>query len=91
MKFMLTFTLQPGTRNEAIARFLKTGGQPPKGVKLLGRWTSADLSKGYDLLESDDPSALTELALQWSDVIEMSTVPVVEDKELGDVLKRGGY
>jgi hypothetical protein len=43
------------------------------------------------LLESDDPSALTELALQWSDVIEMSIVPVVEDKELGDVLKRGGY
>ena len=91
MKFMLTFTLQPETRNEAIARFLKTGGQPPKGVKLLGRWTSADLSKGYDLLESDDPSALTELALQWSDLIEMNTVPVVEDKELGDVLKRGGY
>jgi len=33
MKFMLTFTLQPATRNEAIARFLKTGGQPPKGAK----------------------------------------------------------
>jgi len=91
MKFMLTFTLQPETRNEAIARFLKTGGQPPKGVKLLGRWTSADLSKGYELLESDDPSALTELALHWSDLMEMYTVPVVEDKELGDVLKRGGY
>jgi len=56
MKFMLTFTLQPATRNEAIARFLKTGGQPPKGAKLLGRWTSTDLSEGYDLLESDDPS-----------------------------------
>ena len=91
MKFMLTFTLQPGTRNEAIARFLKTGGQSPKGAKRLGRWTSTDLSKGYDLLESDDPSALTELALQWSDLIEMNIVPVVEDKELGDVLKRGGY
>jgi hypothetical protein len=91
MKFMLTFTLQPETRNKAIERFLKTGGQPPKGVKLLGRWTSTDLSKGYDLLESDDPGALTELALQWSDLIEMNIVPVVEDKELGDVLKKGGY
>ena len=91
MKFMLTFTLQSATRNEAIARFLKTGGQPPKGVKLLGRWTSADFSKGYDLLESDDPSALTELALQWSDLTEMNVVPVVEDRELGEVLKKGGY
>jgi len=36
MKFMLTFTLKPETkgRDEAIARFKKTGGQPPKGVKL---------------------------------------------------------
>jgi uncharacterized protein DUF3303 len=91
MKFMLTFTLQPATRNEAIARFLKTGGPPPKGAKLLGRWTSTDLSKGYDLLESDDPSSLTELALQWSDLMEMHIVPVVEDKELGEVLKRGGH
>jgi hypothetical protein len=78
-------------RNEAIARFLKTGGQPPKGAKLLGRWTSADLSKGYDLLESDDRGALTELALQWSDLMEMNIVPVVEDKDLGEVLKRGGF
>ena len=36
MKFMLTFTLQPDTRNEAIARFLKTGGQPPKGSEAIG-------------------------------------------------------
>ncbi|MEP6886972.1 MAG: DUF3303 family protein [Nitrospirales bacterium] len=31
-------------RDEAIQRFLKTGGQPPKGAKLLGRWTAADLA-----------------------------------------------
>ena len=39
MKFMLTFTLKPETkgRDEAIARFKKTGGQPP-------------ISRGFDLL-----------------------------------------
>jgi hypothetical protein len=63
MKFMLTFTMKPDKRNEAIARFMKTGGQPPKGATLLGRWTRADFSQGYDLLESDDTSALTEMAL----------------------------
>ncbi len=56
MKFMLTFTMKPELRerDEAIARFKKTGGQPRKGAKLLGRWTAADFSGGYDLLESDD-------------------------------------
>ena len=93
MKFMLTFTfsLQGNKRNEAIARFLKTGGQPPKGAKLLGRWTRADFSQGYDLLETDDPGALAEFALQWSDLMEVEVVPVLEDKELGEVLKRAGH
>jgi hypothetical protein len=48
MKFMLTFgiTTESKTCDEAIARFKKTGGQPPAGVKFLGRWTAADFSGG---------------------------------------------
>ncbi|MDQ3731244.1 MAG: DUF3303 domain-containing protein, partial [Pseudomonadota bacterium] len=51
-----TFTMKPEVkgRDEAIAQFKKTDGQPPKGAKLLGRWTAAYFSGGYDLLESDD-------------------------------------
>jgi len=92
MKFMLTFSWKPDTktRDEAIARFKKTGGQPSKGAKLLGRWTRADFSGGFDLLESEDPKALTEFALMWSDLMELTIVPVVEDQELSEVLKRIG-
>ena len=92
MKFMLTFTMKPEAkgRYEAIARFQKTGGQPPKGAKLLGRWTAADFSGGFDLLESDDVKALTEFALMWSDLMELRIVPVIEDAEFSEVLKRGG-
>ena len=90
MKFMLTFAIRPDTkgRDEAIARFKKTGGQPPKGVKLIGRWTAADFSGGFDLLESDEVKALTEFALGWSDVMELKLVPVIEDAELSAVLQR---
>lgn len=90
MKFMMTFSWKPDlqARAEAIARFKKTGGLPPKGVKLVGRWTRADFSGGFDLLESDDPKALTEFALMWSDLMELSIVPVVDDSELAEVLTR---
>ena len=88
MKFMLTFTIKLEGRDEAIARFKKTGGQPPKGVKLLGRWTAADFSGGFDLLESDDVKALTEFALMWSDLMDLNIMPVLEDAELSEVLKR---
>src|SRR5207253_2772076 len=92
MKFMLTFVIKPESkgRDEAIARFKKIGGQLPKGAKLLGRWTAADFSGGFDLLESDDAKALTEFSLMWSDIMQLKLVPVIEDAELGDVLTRTG-
>jgi hypothetical protein len=90
MKFMLTFSLKPETkaRDEAIGRFKATGGRSPKGAKLLGRWTAADFSGGFDLLESDDVRALTEFSLMWSDLMELKMVFVIEDSELGEVLNR---
>jgi hypothetical protein len=92
MKFMLTFDWKPSTatRDEGISRFRKTGGQPPKGATLLGRWTRADFSGGYDLIESDDPQALAEFALMWSDLMDLKISPVLEDQPLSDVLERIG-
>ena len=92
MHHMLTFsfTHTKGSRDEAIARFKQTGGQPPAGAKLLGRWTAADFSQGFVLLESDDATALTEFALQWSDLLDLRLVPVVEDAALLAVLQRTG-
>lgn len=92
MKFMLTFTIpsDQNQRNESIARFKTTGGQPPQGAKLLGRWTQLDMSKVYVLVESDDPKALAGYAIDWSDLLEVETVPVMEDQDLSDVLTRVG-
>ncbi len=84
MKFMLTFSIKPEAkgRDEAIARFKRTGGQPPAGVKLISRWTAADFAGGYVLLEGEDATALTHFSLMWSDLLELKLVPVVEDVQL---------
>ena len=92
MKFMTTFSIIPESkgRDEAIRRFRETGGIPPKGVDLLGRWTRADFSGGFALVESDDAKVLTEFALMWSDLIQLSIVPVVDDESLATVLQKRG-
>ncbi len=92
MLFMMTFHWEPDPKNrdEGIARFRKTGGQPPEGVKLLGRWTRADFSGGFDLLESDNPQALAEFALMWSDLMALTITPVLEDEQLSNALQRLG-
>ena len=90
LKFLLTFSLHgdKDARNEAIARFKKTKGEPPKGVKLLGRVTRLDFSKVYVLVESQDAAALAQYAFEWSDLMEVHTVPVMDDARLMEVLER---
>ena len=92
MKFILTFAMAPdgAQREEAIARFKRTGGRPPAGVSRLGRWTAADFSGGYLLVETQDAGALTEFSLMWSDLMELNVVPVLDDAELNEVLQRTG-
>ena len=92
MKFILTFNWAPDTqsRAEAIARFSETGGLPPEGVTLLGCWTRADLSGGFDLLETTDASKLAEFAYQWSDLMRQEITPVLDDQDLGEVIRHVG-
>jgi len=88
MKFMLTFKMKPDTKqqSEAFARFLNAAGKAPAGAKLLGRWTKLDFSGGFVLLESETPKPLLDFSLWWSDLMELSLVPVVEDQELADAV-----
>jgi hypothetical protein len=57
-------------------------------VKLVSRWTAADFSGGWVLLECDDATAVMHFALTWSDLLELRLVPVVEDAQLLDALGR---
>jgi hypothetical protein len=86
MKFMMTWKIPPTQMASAVARFLKTGGTPPKGIKMLGRWHGAGL--GFALADSKDGKALYEWIAEWSDLLDMSVQPVVEDREAAAVLRR---
>jgi hypothetical protein len=92
MKYICYFNWEPNTaqQSEAIRRFKATGGQPPAGASLLGRWIRADFMGGVCLLESNDPKALTEFSLMWSDVMTLQIIPIIEDAEFVQVLERTG-
>lgn len=86
MKFMVTWSTQAVHQKEAIARFLKTGGGPPAGVKMLGRWHSA--GGGFVLCETNDAKAIYEWTGQWSDLLDFTVTPVLDDAEAADVFKK---
>ena len=92
MTFMLRFKFKPDlkARDAGIARFRRTGGKPPKGATIVGRWTCADFSGGFALMESKDTRALAQFALDWSDLMDVSISPVLTDVDLLQTLKRVG-
>ena len=91
MKFMVSYELLHDTRDEAIKRFKKSQGAAPAGVTMLGRWHRADASGGFTLVETNDARTITDFALEWSDLLRISAVPVIDDAQLSeafDILSR---
>ena len=56
------------------------------GIVQLGRWHIVGTQRGFRLVETDDPVALSKLSIYWSDLIDMQVVPVVDDEQIGKAL-----
>ena len=86
MKIMTTWSLKPGAFSEAVKRFLAGEATPPEGATLLGRWHSADLSIGFTLTETSDPTTLYRASTPWADLLDLKAYIVIEDNEAGPIL-----
>ena len=85
MRFISSWTFPPGHLNPAIKRFLETGGTPPEGVKMLGRWHGMD-GRGFAISEATDIKAIYRSYVEWADLHELTVTPCVDDTELGPIL-----
>jgi hypothetical protein len=91
-KYMITWQLPPGTRNEAIKRFMGTdAARPPDGLKELGRWHAAKGDAGYLVVETENPKFITNWLLKWSDLMVYEVEPVITDEELGELFVKHGF
>ena len=84
MKYMMSWTINPGFYKAAVARFLATGAPLPEGMKLIGRWHAPGSTCGWLLVEGTIEDAY-EHASEWADLLEMQVTPVVEDAEAGAI------
>ena len=83
MKFMSTWTLLPGSVKAAAEQFLTSGGGEPEDVTVLGRWHNVDCSGGFALYETNNLASLHLGSAKWADLLEITTLPVIEDAEAG--------
>lgn len=86
MLFMSSYQILPGNRDAVIQRFAQTGGKPPKGVELLGRWHDVGSGKGVSIFEADSVASAAAWQLQWNDLMEIHVQPVLTDEQLAALL-----
>ncbi len=81
-----SYVYQAENRDEVHRRFLETGGTPPAGIEMLGRWHAADGNGGFFLAETDDASALARWLQDWTDLIDFRVTPVLTDQAFGELI-----
>lgn len=86
MLFMTCYTFRPEHRQAAVERFATTGGPPPEGVKMVGRWHDAGMQRGFTLADADDVEAVARWCHQWADLLTFEIVPVLDDEQIMRVL-----
>jgi hypothetical protein len=86
MKFIVQWDGLPSAENAVIERFMKTGGRPPEGITLLGRWHAIGGLHGVAIVEANDTQGIAAMALQWGDLLTTKVYPALTDEDLGAAL-----
>ncbi|MGQ9347065.1 DUF3303 domain-containing protein [Mycolicibacterium gilvum] len=88
MKYLVQWHLtEPSAVRSAAKRFLETGGKPPEGVIVMGRWFGTN-GKGCLVVEASDAKQVLELVTEYSEFMEIEATPALEDQEAGEVLAK---
>ena len=92
MKFMVTWKVHDDKRHDALKTFSAMSDEDDSrdlsGVRLLGRWHDIVGFTGVAIAETDDPKALSNWLLNWNGVIDVQSVPVLDDNETRELGRR---
>jgi len=87
MKYMAIWSYEPAQMQAITERFQATGGLPPEGVTMLGRWFDVAGGRGLLVAETDDLIAITRWTREWSDLMDFDVFPVLDDESMMKALQ----
>jgi len=82
MLFMGIGSYDTDKRDEIIKRRLEKGRMTPKGMKVLGEWSTFGSGQMFILTEVSDPQVAFESILPWSDLMTFEIIPVIETEQV---------
>lgn len=66
---------------KAVYAKLQKGRGLPDGLKFVVSYVAADLSRCFQLMETDDITTFQRWIADWQEVVEFEVIPVVEGKD----------
>ena len=87
MLFISKYKVNTEFMRECVSRFVTAypAAEFLEGLNLVGRWHPTGDGWAVIITETDNASLITEWALKWSDLCEISTVPALDDEGMGPV------
>ena len=82
MKFILSWTIKPENRNEALRRVLSKENLAVDGITILGHWHNVNLLNGWALVEADNEATIAKWLMDWTDLNVNELTPVIDEAEL---------
>lgn len=85
MKFMVTWRVQKDKRHDALKTFAGMSDEEAASefgnLEVIGRWHDLIGFTGVAIVETGDPEALNAWLIQWNDIVDIETAPVLDDEE----------
>jgi hypothetical protein len=69
-------------------RFRERGRMASERLRYVSSWVTSDMTKCYQVMESDDRQPLDEWIEQWRDLIDFEVIPVITSAEAFERVKR---
>ena len=80
MRYMVVERFMHGAR-PVYERAAERGRLLPAGLEYVESWVDEDLSRCFQLMETDDPALFDAWIAGWSDLAEFEVVPVLGSAE----------
>ncbi|KAF2472969.1 uncharacterized protein BDR25DRAFT_302533 [Lindgomyces ingoldianus] len=81
MLFMVIERFHSGNPKPVYARFRSQGRLAPEGLKYVSSWVSDDLTRCYQLMETETRELLDKWISNWNDIVDFEVVPVITSAE----------
>jgi len=86
MLFMVIETFRNQDAKAVYRRLRDKGRALPDGLVYINSHISADLGRGFQLMQTSDVTLLQRWVAEWSDLVEFEIVPVVAGSETAAAL-----